>query len=459
MLSDAELQAAIDDPAARGEIPALDLVRAFLARIANYGPTLNAIVTVLEDTALADAERIDGLRKKGRRLPLDGMPVVLKDNIDVAGVRATIGSRHFSARRSSIDAFVVRRIRDAGAVILAKAHMHELAFGATSNSALGACRNPWDTSRIPGGSSGGSGASVAADLAIGALGTDTGGSIRLPATLNGITGLRPTFGAISNAGIYPVSPSFDTVGPMARSACDVRALFDVMRGHDENDPWSLERPPSLTVAEGVSGLRVGIVQNYFLEDAPPQAGAAVHEAGRLLTELGADVFAYELPGLEEVFTSCTLMSRIEAASTNAALLDGEADLSPDVKERLLLGREQSGVELAAMHRHMMTWRRDIDMRFRRDVDLLLTPGAVIRTPPVEGSPMLQTTGRLTRITNPWSFAGIPAISMPFGFWDDGMPLGVQIAAARWCDERAIVAAEALQSRTGWHRARPPLRRA
>jgi len=215
----------IDSPERRRDVAAVPLAIAFLDRLDRYQPLLKAMITITPDIAMVDAERVDRARRRGRRLRLDGMPIVVKDNIDVGGVRTTVGSKVFESGQANADAEVVRRARSAGAVVLGKANLHELAFGGTTNNAFyGTCRNPWDTERIPGGSSGGNGAALAADLCVGAIGSDTGGSIRIPAAFNGVVGLRSTFGLVSVRGAFPISCSLDTVGPMARSAVDVASL-------------------------------------------------------------------------------------------------------------------------------------------------------------------------------------------------------------------------------------------
>src|SRR4051812_21771802 len=197
MLRESELRAVVDDPTRRSEVPALELAESFLARIEAVGPTVNAYISLTPELARADARRADASRAAGRPLALDGLPVALKDNIDVAGARTTVGSQVYADRVAERDATVTARLRAAGAVVLGKLHLHEFVYGVTSdNPWYGACRNPWDLERIPGGSSGGSGAAVASDLCIAALGSDTGGSIRIPASLTGVTGLRPTAGAV-----------------------------------------------------------------------------------------------------------------------------------------------------------------------------------------------------------------------------------------------------------------------
>jgi len=455
-LSEDDLRRVIDDPRERAHIGAQTLADAFLRRIERLNPALNAILTSTPEVAAADARRVEDARAAGQPLPLDGMPIVLKDNIDLGGVRCTAGSKAFADRIAERDAFVVERLRAAGAVVIAKAHLHEFAYGATSNSAFGAARNPWDPSRIPGGSSGGSGAAIAADLTIGALGTDTGGSVRMPSAFNGVTGLRPTIGGVSNRGVYPLAASLDTVGPMARSAADVRALFASMKAFDSGDPWSREAADRVSGTRSeIRGLRIGIVEEFFFDDADPQIVDRIADAVDVLRDFGASVVPFRIPGIAEAYHSCTLLMRAEAAALHEHRIDDErVPIGDDVRGRLRLGRDVTGIELARVLAHRMQWRRELACILSRDVDALLTPAIAVPTPLIEGTDMLSTTTLLTRMTLPWSFAGIPAISIPCGFRSDGMPVGMQIAAAPWQDDRTIDIAEAYQSATDWHRRRP-----
>jgi aspartyl-tRNA(Asn)/glutamyl-tRNA(Gln) amidotransferase subunit A len=456
-LTEDDLRQLIDDPRERVHVGAQMLADAFLGRIERLNPALNAILTLTPEVAAADARRVDDARAVGQPLPLDGMPIVLKDNIDLGGVRCTAGSKVFADRIAERDAFVVERLRAAGGVVIGKAHLHEFAYGATSNSAFGAARNPWDRSRIPGGSSGGSGAALAADLTIAALGTDTGGSVRMPSAFNGVTGLRPTVGSVSNRGVYPLAASLDTVGPMARSAADVRALFASMKAFDAGDPWSRDAADrgAGPARPAIRGFRIGIVEEFFFDDADPEIVDRIQGAAGVLRDLGAAVVPFRISGVAEAYQSCTLLMRAEASALHDQRIDDErVPIGDDVRGRLRLGRDISGIELARVLAHRMQWRRDLTRLLSLDVDALLTPAIAVPTPTVEGTDMLSTTTLLTRMTLPWSFAGIPAISIPCGFRSDGMPVGMQIAAAPWQDDLVIDIAQSYQGATDWHRRRP-----
>ncbi|MBV8601939.1 MAG: amidase [Candidatus Eremiobacteraeota bacterium] len=447
----------VDEPSRRREVSAETLARAMLERIERHD-VYRALETTTPELALADARRVDAARAQKSPLPLDGLPIVVKDNVDVGGVRCGVGSKLFANRVAECDATVVRLLREAGAIVLGKTCLHEFAFGATSISILGACRNPWDPSRIAGGSSGGSGIAVAADFAVGALGTDTGGSVRLPAALCGIVGLRPTHGAVSNHGVQPLSPSFDTVGPMARSAADASALFAIMRRYDPDDPWSAKAPPHATISgDGLRGLRIAVLEPFFFEGIDPQIDGLIRAAIATLSELGARIVEFELAGVAEAYRAVTEMARAEATAVYEPYLDDPAvEMSDGVRERFALGRKLTGVGFANALRVMMRWRRELAHVFESSADLLLTPGVSRPTFPIEGTRNLEATEILTRMTYPWSFAGVPAICVPCGFRDDGMPVGFQLIAAPWREDLLFAAAERYQSVTSWHRARPKL---
>lgn len=455
-----ELQAAIDDPGRRADVGAVELTEAFLARIDATQESVRAFITVTHDLARADAERVDRAREQGERLPLDGMPLAVKDNIDVGGALRTVASRHFEAFVPDEDAEVVRRAREAGAVVLGKAFLHELVYGATcTNPFYGQCRNPWDLDRIPGGSSGGSGAALAADLCIGAFGTDTGGSIRIPAHLNGVSGLRPTFGTLSSRGVFPISWSFDTVGPMARSMRDVARLDAVMRGYDVRDPRAVDRGTGdhvEAIEAGIAGVRIGVPREFFFDGVDPEIAGLVTAAADCLADLGAEVFELALPGAEEAYEICTLLIRADALALHRRRLDEQPELFGDeVRERLRLGEAVTGWEYARMVERMYEWRRDMRLRFREDVDLILTPAANAVAPPIEGAGMIATTAQLTRFTYPWSLAHLPAVSVPCGFTEAGLPVGLQLAADQYRDSLLLRAGIAYQDVTDWHRRRPP----
>ena len=442
----------VDDPGLRRSLSAVEVTQAFLERIEALQPRIRALITVTPELALADARRADGARAAGDPLPLDGMPIVIKDNVDVAGIRTSVGSRLFAERVADADAEIVRRLHVAGAVVLGKANMHELAFGATSrNEAFGHVVNPQAPDRIPGGSSGGSGAAVAADMCVAAIGTDTGGSIRLPASACGVSGLRPTFGAVPNRGIQPVSASFDTAGPLARSVTDLRQVLAAIFGFDPHDPTSRRGTTRLDGPDAVAGLRLGIPQELF-DRSDPSVARCVLDVADALVELGAERVAIVIPDWEAAAEACGIVIRADAfALYRDALTTTPELLEPGTRERLALAAETLDVQPARAQQQI--WRARIAAVFK-EVDLLLLPTIAVELPFAEGSSTVETTAAVVPYTFLLAFAHVPALSIPCGATPGGAPVGAQLAAAPWHDGAVLHAGAAVQAVTDWHRPRP-----
>lgn len=444
-----------------GELGSLEATEAYLERIKRLDGGVKAYITVAADAARASARAADEALAQGRLLgSLHGVPIALKDNVDTAALRTTVGSAHFADRVPERDAEVARRLRNAGAVLLGKVTMHEFAYGATSqNPHHGFCRNPWDLDRIPGGSSGGSGAAVGAGLCAAALGTDTGGSIRIPAALNGVSGLRPTTGRVSNRGVFPITWTFDTVGPLARSIEDAALVFSVIAGHDPDDPGSVDRPVDDVLGgldEGVQGLRVGVPRNFFFDGVDSDVASFVRAATELLSRCGAAVEEIELPGAELADETTTRMIWAEAYAIHRRRLEEQPELfGEDVHRRLQLGREVSGADYAEYRQRAREWRRSLELAFR-DLDLILTPATETTAPLADESEMIETTRRLTRLTYAWTLAGLPALSVPCGFDGAGLPIGLQLASAPFREATLVQAGAAYQRETDWHLREPLL---
>ena len=458
-MNDADLHTLIDEPLKRGEVSALELTDAILDRI-DGRRELGAYISVTAEQARDAAREADERRARGDRLgPLDGIPLALKDNIDVTGVPATAGAAWFRNRVPRRDAVVARRLRAAGAVIVGKTNMHELAYGATNdNPHFGTCTNAWDPRRIPGGSSGGSGAALGADLCLVALGTDTGGSVRIPAALNGVTALRPTYGSVSNRGVLPITPSLDTVGAMARSALDTATVAHAIAGYDRHDPYSAPPPaiaPASAPAGGsLKGLRVAIADGYFFDGVSEAVAANAHAAAEVLRELGASLERIDTAAARRATADCSLLIRAEALAVHERRLARDGDrLGEDVRRRLELGREVTGVQVARALDRMRHWQARMRGALQR-VDMILTPTTPEVAPPLAGAEMIATTAHLTSFTYPWSLAGLPAISLPSGSGEHGMPTGVQLTAAPWRDGLLLEVGIAFQQVTSFHRERP-----
>jgi aspartyl-tRNA(Asn)/glutamyl-tRNA(Gln) amidotransferase subunit A len=445
---------------ASGELSSVDATSMYLERIERLDGSIGSFWTVDSDGALEQARAADSARQDGRQLgALHGLPVALKDNIDTAGLRTTNGAAFFADRVPDTDAEVTRRLREAGAVILGKLAMHELAFGATSqNEHFGACRNPWDPERVPGGSSGGSGAAVAAGLCAAALGTDTGGSVRIPAALNCISAIRPTSGRISIRGVFPITWTLDTVGPMARSVADLAALLEVLAGYDPGDPFSVAAPTEPyrdAVGKDVDGLRIGVPRGFFFDDVDEDIVRLVDTAAEVLAAAGASVGEVDLPGADEAVEAATTMIRAEALGIHGPRLAVEPDrFGADARRRLLLGESVTGVQYGEARQQARLWRRRVTTLFGQ-VDVLLTPSTGTTAPPADAE-MIETTRRLVRLTYGWSLAGLPALSIPCGFSDDGLPVGLQLAAAPLQEATVLRAGAAYQQITDWHRREPGL---
>lgn len=445
-----------DDVAGRERGSVVELVESIFDRIHTDASSINALITPMEDSALADARRIDQMLAQGVRLPLGGMPIVVKDNIDVAGVRCTRGSKWFADRIAGTDATVIKGLREAGGIVIGKASLHEFAYGGTNNNPwYGTVRNPWDTERIPGGSSGGSGAAVAAGWAAGALGTDTGGSVRCPASFAGLVGLRPTMGAVSNSGVFHIAPSFDTVGPMARRARDVATLFGATVGYDPTDPQSVvfagatgcwNSPPI-----DFSGLRVGVPHEYFLEETEPEIVAAVLALAEVFRELGAEVIDdCRVPLAAEAREVASTVIKAEALSIHVERLERDRErFGEDVARRLSLGYELSGWRVAQLYHELLRLQRELQGVFA-GVDVVLTPTAPNSPGKIAESEMIATTAQVTRFTYPWSVAHVPAISLPCGFTSEGLPIGAQLVGPAHSDLFLLALAERYQALTDWH---------
>jgi aspartyl-tRNA(Asn)/glutamyl-tRNA(Gln) amidotransferase subunit A len=444
-VTDEEARAYVDDPAVRRAMPAVEAATGFLARIDRSQPAFRAFVTVTPELALADARRADVARAAGERLPLDGLPVAVKDNVDVAGVRTTVGSRLFADRIPTRDAPAVERLRRAGAVVLGKANLHELAFGATSrNEAFGAVVNPWAADRIPGGSSGGSGAAVAADLCVAAVGTDTGGSIRLPAAFCGVAGLRPALGAVPTEGVFPVSVTLDTVGPLARSVVDVAAVHGAMAGAD------------VPVGPLRRGVRIGIPEPWFA-DTGDEVREVLAAAADVFRGLGAEVGPVALPAGAAAAEACGVLIRSEALAVHSEDLRRRPGLFEEgTRRRLALAETVTPAELARVEHVQASWEAAVAAAFDR-VELLLCPATPGPAPPVEGADSVTTTAEVTPFTFALSLAGVPVLALPCGFTRGGLPLGLQLAAPPGDEGLVLATGRAYQAVTDWHRRRPPVR--
>ncbi len=465
-LSAAELGARIQ---AR-EVSPVEVTEAFLARIEATESRLNAFITRTPERALADAKQAEAEIAAGNsRGALHGVPLALKDLYWTAGIRTTSGSVVETDFVPDEDSTAAAKLRAAGTVLLGKTNMVEFAYGGTEhNEAYGAPQNPWRLGHITGGSSSGSGAAVAAGQAALALGTDTGGSIRIPAALCGISGHKPTYGLVSKFGVTPLGYSLDHVGPMARTVDDLALAMNVLAGYDPRDPASANRPTQDYVAGlagGVGGLRIGVPWHYISEFLDPEVDDAFRSALAQLGELGATVEEIKVPELYWASLLGSPTTASDAASFHGdRIIERGSEYHPDIRRRIETGRFVPGSAYVTAQRMRARYASRLAEVFR-DYDLIATPTAVLPAPligetvtEVGGKPVppnmgMSVTGRMTQ---PFNVNGAPAVSVPAGFSQLGLPIGLQLVGKPWDDALVLRAAAAYQRATEWHTRRPEI---
>lgn len=464
----AQLPSQVDDPSewtlteasrliAAHDLSPVELVSGYLERIARLDPRLNAYITVTEERARSRARELERELSSGRwRGPLHGIPIALKDNIDTAAVRTTAGSAVFGDRIPTEDAEVVKRLEAAGAIVLGKLNLHEFAYGATSAiSHFGAVANPWDPDRIPGGSSGGSGAAVAARLCAAALGTDTGGSIRIPAAYCGIVGLKPTYGLASVRGIVPLAESFDHVGPMARTVADAALVLGSIAGYDPLDEASiLTYAPDYVDAltRPTATLRLGTPRAPFYDDVDPEIAAAVDRALQSLSHVTAGRQDVELPRIQRIQS----LISFEAYRYHVEHLTMRRDLyHPSTLERIEGGADMSSATYAELKAQLLQTRAAISTVFE-NIDLLVTPTMARLPITVDRGKAAPNDGLRIRNTIPFNAYGIPSITVPCGFNADGWPIGLQISGPPLGELDVLALAHTYERATQWHTRVPPL---
>jgi len=440
------------------DISPVELTQHCLVLIEKLNPGLNAYITVCAESALNRARLAEREIFRGTYLgPLHGIPIGLKDILDTAGVRTTAASALFKDRIPTEDAEVVRRLRAAGAIILGKQNLHEFAYGGSSIiSFFGAVHNPWGAGRVAGGSSGGSAASVATALGFAAVGTDTAGSIRLPAAYCGVVGLKPTYGRVSVRGVIPLSSSYDHVGPIANSVHDAALMLHVLAGYDRGDPASVNTPvPNFArFDQRPPKLRMGVPREFFFDGLDPEIGEAIEKAIGVFRERHAEIRELKL----EVSTDRKL-----ASAEAYAYHEPFVARSPELYQPATLARIQSGANVSAddvlRARHELEASRHAIQAIFDDVDVLLTPTVPI--PPPVIADLLEHPDKLRpqelimlRNTRPFNVWGIPTISVPCGFTKDGLPIGLQLAAAPWREDVVLQAAHAYEQATEWNKRMP-----
>ena len=449
------------------EISPVEIIEAHLTRIDATEPVLNSFITLLADQARKSARQAEKDIQAGRyKGPLHGIPVALKDLYNTGGVRTTSGSRILDTFIPTEDCTVAAKFHQAGAILLGKLNMHQFAYGPTGeNPDYGHMHNPWNPDMVTGGSSGGSGSAAAAGQCTITTGSDTGGSIRIPAALCGIVGLKPTYGLVSRYGLSALSWSLDHPGPMTRTVEDTAITMNVIAGHDPKDVASakVDIPDYTSALTGdVKGLRIGIVKEYFEAPLDPQVRKAVMDAISLLESMGAEIkeVSYPMFNQSQAISSTVLMAEATAYHRDLLEKDGHQLYEP-VRQRLEAGLFIS----AAEYLRAQQARSIFDQQGRRlldEVDLLAGPTEPVTAPEILASKVMAgeqevgVVGALTQYTRPYNINGFPAISVPCGFSDDGMPIGLQLAGRPFDELTVLRAAHAYEQANDWHTRRPPI---
>jgi len=431
------------------EIDASDLAAVCYRQIEKLNPTLNAFITVMPPEPLSSQGG-----------PLCGIPLAVKDLYDTKGVRTTAGSRFFADNIPQEDAFVVQKIKKAGAQIVGKTNTHEIALGVTNNNPhYGACKNPWDVTRTPGGSSGGSAVAVATEMAMAALGTDTGGSIRIPASLCGVVGLKPTYGRVSLRGILPLSWNLDHAGPITRKVEDAALMLQVIGGYDEFDPASVKTLPGdyySHLKDTMKERRVALATGNFIEEADREILEAVREAAQILAEQGALITEVNTDFLKEAALANALMTQADGAAFHRERLKEYPDwFGADVRQRLETGAAFTSSEYILARRTQAEVKRQCELLLNV-YDALILPTTPISAPVLEGENAVERARQLTRFTSPFNLTGLPALSVPCGFTKDSLPIGLQIVSRAWNEAGVLRTGYAFQEATDWHTRKCPV---
>lgn len=441
-----------------------DLTAACLRQIERLNPALNAFITITENSPeTSSSERakdINPISSSARPMSLSGIPIAVKDLFDTAGIRTTAGSKFFSDNIPEKDAYVVGKLKEAGALILGKTNTHEIALGVTGNNPhYGTARNPWDTTRIPGGSSSGSAIAVATGMVLGALGTDTGGSIRIPASLCGVVGFKPTYGRVSLSGVFPLSWNLDHVGTLTKTVEDAALILQIISVYDPMDPASIKMLTGdylRRLAGNMKGRKVAFGIGEYIESADPEVLSAVREAANIFASFGCRVQEVDISWMREAALANKTMTQADGAAVHRERLKEHPDwFGEDIRRRLEDGAKTTSTEYILARRTQAEVRKRCEQFFESH-DLLLIPTTPIAAPTIEGNDAVEQAGRLTRFTAPFNLAGLPALSVPCGFTEEGLPIGLQIVSRAWADAKVLNAGYTFEQASEWHKKRPEL---
>ena len=450
------------------EISPVDLVQASLARIRATDAVLRAYITVFEEQALQVAKAAEIMVAAGHGLgPLHGIPIALKDNVAVRGSRTTAGSKVLGDWVPDADATIAARLRQAGAIFIGKTNMHEFAWGGTSaNPHYGAVRNPWNTAHFPAGSSGGSGVAVAARSCYGAVGTDTGGSIRLPSAINGVVGIRPTYGRVSNHGIIPLAWSMDTAGPMTRTVEDCALMFAAMAGYDPKDPTTAARPCAdygADLGQSLRGLRIGIVSGYFFHHLQPPVRDAVQAALASYEKLGAQLVEVEIENIHgNISAQLTIESAEPSTYHQRWMRERPQDYGDDVRTLLEVGEMLLATHYLQAQRYRTLLRNEFINAFRT-VDAFVCPTLPFTATKLGATTVVIENGveedmlsAIMQFTGVASLTGLPALNVPCGFDAAGLPIGMQLIGRPFDEATLFRMGHAFQTATDFHLRAPDL---
>ena len=426
-----------------GELRIDDLISDLKTNLDDFNSKINAFITLIEPVSeIFDPD-----------LPLSCIPIAIKDLVDLIGTPTTAGAEFNRNNYPSDNSTVTNKIINSGGIIMGKTNLHEIALGVTNiNPHYGVCRNPWNPLHISGGSSGGSAAAVASGICVAALGTDTGGSIRIPSSLCGTVGLKPTYGRVSLKGVIPLSWNLDHVGPITNCVKDSAIMLQVIAGYDDSDPSSVDIPVDdylSHIDEGIKGLRIVFAVGEYIEGTDPQILNAVQRTADAFRSLGADVSFMNIPWLRDAALANGIMTTADAAAVYIERIESTpGEFGQDVLKRLLTGKSYTSTQYSRARRVQVEVQREFK-RFFQDFDLIVLPTTPIAAPLIEGVDSVEQAGRLTRFTAPFNLAGLPAISIPCGFTSNNLPIGVQLVGDHWKEATILRAANAFEKSTKW----------
>jgi aspartyl-tRNA(Asn)/glutamyl-tRNA(Gln) amidotransferase subunit A len=446
------------------QLTASDLASACLANIERLNPELNAFITVQDARARSEATTFSPAASASVSTTytnaLRGIPIAVKDLFDTEGIRTTAGSKFFTDNIPEQDAFVVEKLKQAGAFLIGKTNTHEIALGVTGdNPHFGTARNPWAQTRIPGGSSSGSAIAVATGMALGALGTDTGGSIRIPASLCGVVGFKPTYGRVSLRGVFPLSWNLDHVGPLARSVKDAALLMQVIAQYDALDPAStkiLNGDYLGHLMDEMNGRKIAFAVGDYIEGADAEVLQAVRDAAKVFESMECKIEEINMDWLREAASANKTMTQADGAAVHRDRLRDHPEMfGEDVRRRLTDGANTTSTEYALARRTQTEMKKRFEAFFE-SYDMLILPTTPIAAPTIAGNDAVEQAARLTRFTAPFNLTGLPALSIPCGFTSAHLPIGLQIVARTWGDAKVLNAAYAFEQATEWHERHPKI---